>query len=30
MKQEIHLGMRLVQVDADYMQVFVIINNAGT
>ena len=29
MKQDIYLGMRLVHVNVDYMQVFVIINNVG-
>ena len=29
MKQDIHFGMRLVNVNVDKIQVFVIINNAG-
>ena len=30
MKQDIHLRMSLVDVNVDYMQVFVIINNVET
>ena len=29
MKQDIYLGMKVVHVDVDYMQVYMIINNAG-
>ena len=29
MKQDIYLGMKLVNVNVDYMQVFVMINNVG-
>ena len=29
MKQDIHLGMRLVHINVDHIQVFVMINNVG-